>query len=120
MTTKAHLEVLKQASAKGLPTEIDELTYKLFAPVCELIDGGYLQGIDASTMEGKSYMHCKITLKGREYLQSLEKDLWKDSLAGRSVGAGYSLGVWVVGILAAVIATVIAGVLMYCCSIPAK
>lgn len=120
MTTKAHLEVLKQASAKGLPTEIDERTYKLFASACELIDGGYLQGIDASTMEGKSYMHCKITLKGSEYLKTLEQELWKDSLAGRIFSVGKSLGGWWAEILAAVIATAIAGVLMYWFSIPAK
>lgn len=54
-----------------LPEQIDEYTEPSFNLVRELVEEGYLDAIDASSMDGYAYINTRITLPGREYLEKL-------------------------------------------------
>jgi DNA-binding MarR family transcriptional regulator len=69
---KEHLEILEIAAEKKLPEQIDESSELPVQIFSELIDAGYLKAIDASSYDGTAYLHVKITLQGREYLNELK------------------------------------------------
>jgi hypothetical protein len=70
-----HFRILDLASRSALPEEIDEQSELPIAVVRELVDAGYLQAIDASSMDGDAYLNPRITLPGREYLRQLQREV---------------------------------------------
>jgi len=67
-----HLKLLQLAANNDLPNTIDEDTGIPLDIFRELLDAGYLKAIDAGSSDGDAYMSPKITLSGREYLESLK------------------------------------------------
>jgi hypothetical protein len=61
------------AARGALPDQINEESELPIAVVRELIEGGCLQAIDASSFDGDAYLNARITLKGREYLRKLQR-----------------------------------------------
>lgn len=66
-----HFKILTLASNNQLPEQIDEHFEYPIDVVTELIEGGLLKAIDASSFDGIAYLQTKITIQGREYLQNL-------------------------------------------------
>jgi hypothetical protein len=75
-----YLRILELAAHNALPEQINEESELPIAAVRELIDGGYLNAIDASSMDGDAYLRPRITFPGREYLKKLQTE----NLAGNS------------------------------------
>ena len=69
---KDYLEILDLASIDDLPEQIDESSELPVKIVSELIDAGYLKAIDATSFDGVAFLQAKITLSGREYLNTLK------------------------------------------------
>ncbi|MFH0783235.1 MAG: toll/interleukin-1 receptor domain-containing protein [Pseudomonadota bacterium] len=69
---KDHLKILELASLDDLPEQIDESSELPVKIVSELIDAGYLKAIDATSFDGVAFLQAKITLSGREYLNTLK------------------------------------------------
>jgi hypothetical protein len=66
-----HLKILKLAADNKLPEQIDESSDLSINIISELIDAGYLKAIDATSFDGAAFLQTKITLPGREYLNTL-------------------------------------------------
>src|SRR2546427_2875597 len=69
-----YLHILELAAHNALPEQINEESELPIAAVRELIDAGYLNAIDASSMDGDAYLRPRITLPGREYLKKLQAE----------------------------------------------
>jgi hypothetical protein len=69
-----YLRILDLAAHNALPEQINEESELPIAAVRELIDSGYLNAIDASSMDGNAYLRPRITLPGREYLKKLQAE----------------------------------------------
>lgn len=68
-----HRTILEAAADGELPKEINDRTEISVASVRELIEAGYLEAIDASSMDGPAYLDPRITYQGRLHLKELEK-----------------------------------------------
>lgn len=66
-----HFKILSLAASNQLPDQIDESFEYPIDVVTELIEGGLLKVIDASSFGGTVYAQPKITIHGREYLRDL-------------------------------------------------
>lgn len=66
-----HLHLLEMAAIGSLPDTIDGEGDLSLVVVRELLEAGYLNAIDVSTLGGEAYLNPRITLAGREYLQKL-------------------------------------------------
>lgn len=81
-----HKRILEMASKDELPEQIDESSGLSVKIVSELIDAGYLKAIDATSFDGVAFLQTKITLPGREYLNTLKttkstsKQMYKSSI----------------------------------------
>lgn len=69
-----HFKILSLGAAKKLPDPLDDTFEYSIDIVTELIDAGYLNALDVSSMGYDGYTNPKITLSGREYLKKLSFD----------------------------------------------
>ncbi|MGM0593832.1 MAG: hypothetical protein ACQETD_04775 [Pseudomonadota bacterium] len=110
MPTTEHQRVLEAAANQTLPDEIDESSEYSVSVVKELVESGFLNAADACSDDGDAYLEPRITLSGREYLESFK--LKSDSVVDRKTAVrGFAkpfLG-WVFGILG----TVVGGLILY-------
>jgi hypothetical protein len=67
-----HKKILKLAIDGKLPKNISKDNFQDIDIFEELYDRGLIKAIDASSLSGKAYLEPKITLKGREYYESLK------------------------------------------------
>lgn len=97
-----HKTILEKAIAGALPSEItrtSEIPVEIFH---ELYEEGLVKAIDVSSMnEGTGYMNPAITLKGREYLDELNRKRDERSLKGRAKKVGLVFLGWLGGVLSA-------------------
>lgn len=68
---KEHQKILEMSVENRLPKTIDNRTNLSLDIVQELVEGGYLKAIDASSLDGIAYLNPKITLSGRKFLEQL-------------------------------------------------
>jgi hypothetical protein len=73
MESKQHLTVLQEAADGSLPIRIDSTSVVPVAVVAELVSGGYLTAIDASTSDGFAFVNVSITTSGRDHLRHLRR-----------------------------------------------
>ena len=64
-------DALRKAAVEQLPEQIDDNSDPTFAVCRELIEAGYMEAVDASTMGHRCYLNPRITLAGREYLEAM-------------------------------------------------
>ena len=57
---KEHLKILKLAAKNQLPEKLDENSELPIEIISELIDAGYINAIDATTLAGPAYLHCNF------------------------------------------------------------
>ena len=99
-----HRTILEKAIAGELPSKItrtSEIPVEIFR---ELYEEGLIAAINASSMnEGTGYMNPVITLKGREYLNELNRRRDEMSLKGRAKKIGLVFLGWLGGVLTAVL-----------------
>jgi hypothetical protein len=70
---KEHIRILEIASRGALPYQIDEYSDIPILIVRELIQGGYLTAVDASSFDAIVYLNLDITISGRYYLRRLQQ-----------------------------------------------
>lgn len=70
---KSYEKLLKLAIDGKLPKNISEDDFPDIDMFVELYNRGFIDAIDASTLDGKAYINPKITFEGREYYNSLER-----------------------------------------------
>jgi len=68
---KSYEKILKLAINGELPKNISEDDFPDIDIFVELYNRGFIDAIDASTLDGKAYLNPKITFEGREYYNSL-------------------------------------------------
>ena len=99
-----HRTILERAISGELPSKIgrtSEIPVSIFQ---ELFEEGLVAGIDASSInEGPAYMNPGITLKGREYLNTLNQRRDEISIKGRAKKIGWVILGWLGGIVSAVL-----------------
>ena len=85
---KDHLEphraLLAKAATTGLPDNLDRKSDIPMGALQELVEDGYINAIDAQSMDGPCYLQARITVSGREYLNVLDERNEAASLKGRS------------------------------------
>ena len=110
MPTREHQRILEAAANEMLPDEIDESSEYPISVVKELVETGFLDAADACSGDGDAYLEPRITLSGREYLESIKGQ--SDSGVVR-VSTLWALSKpflsWVFGI----VGTVIGGLVLY-------
>lgn len=72
---KRYLHALELGVKGDLPERVDSSSDPSASVIRELVGAGYLEAIDASSFDGPAYLGPKITLAGREYLESLRAEL---------------------------------------------
>lgn len=70
---KSYEKLLKLAIDGELPKNISEDDFPDIDIFVELYNRGFIDAIDASTLDGKAYLNPKITFEGREHYDSLER-----------------------------------------------
>lgn len=100
---KAHLEILAKAAAKQLPDSIDDSSDYSVEVIKELFEAGYIEAIDASSMDGPAFLKPRITLAGREYLTELEEKEKANSAVGKTIAVMSPAIKWVWAIFTAVL-----------------
>lgn len=68
-----HRDLLARAAAGQLPDHVDRTTGISMAVLQELVEAGYINAIDANSMDGPCYLEPRITIQGREYLRTLHQ-----------------------------------------------
>jgi len=68
---KEHEYALRLAARGNLPETIDSASRPSVSVIRELVDGGLIKAVNASSFDGAAYLHPQITLAGREYLAQL-------------------------------------------------
>lgn len=105
---KEHREILEKAIADQLPEEINRHSEIAVAIFHELYEEGFVAGIDVSSSnEGIAYLEPRITVKGREYLNELNKRREEASLSGRAKKLGLLFVGWIAGIASSVIVALV-------------
>lgn len=110
MPTTEFQRILEAAANQTLPDEIDESSEYSVSVVKELVESGFLNAADVCSDDGDAYLEPRITLSGREYLESLK--IKSNSVVGRKPtvrGFAKPLLAWVLGILG----TVVGGLILY-------
>ena len=69
---KSYEKILKLAIQGKLPKNISEDNFPDIDIFVELYQSGFIDAIDASSLDGKAYLNPKITFEGREYYDGLE------------------------------------------------
>ncbi|SBR51077.1 hypothetical protein [Halomonas sp. HL-93] len=104
MPTTEHQRVLEAAANQTLPDEINESSDYPVSVVKELVESGYLDAADACSDDGDAYLEPRITLPGREYLESFK--VKNESGVDRSTSlwrVAKPILAWMFGIVGAVI-----------------
>jgi hypothetical protein len=102
-----HQQILALAAAGKLPDRIEEGGAVPVAVFRELFEQGLVDAADASSKDGLEYLEPRITIAGREYLNTLEARTFAASPLGRVQKAGLLVGGWLAGIGTAVAADLI-------------
>ncbi|EBA01301.1 hypothetical protein [Marinobacter sp. ELB17] len=104
MPTTEHQRILEAAANQTLPDEIDESSDYSVSVVKELVESGFLDASDVCSDDGDAYLEPRITLPGREYLESfkVKNDSGVDKITSFGRFAKPVLA-WVFGIVGAVI-----------------
>lgn len=71
---KDHADILRILINNGCIERVDGSTDIDVSLVKELYEGGLVQAIDASTLDGPEYLDVKPNLKGREWLANFEAE----------------------------------------------
>ncbi len=69
---ESYEKILKLAIQGKLPKNMSEDNFPDIDIFVELYQSGFIDAIDASSLDGKAYLNPKITFKGREYYDGLE------------------------------------------------
>lgn len=110
MPTAEYQRILEAAANLTLPDEIDESSEYPVSVVRELVESGFLEAADACSDDGDAYLEPRITMPGRQYLESLK--VKSDSTVEPSttfMGIAKPVFAWVFGI----VGTVIGGLILY-------
>ncbi len=99
----SHREILEKAVSGELPDRVDKNSDVSAEIVRDLVNDGYLEAVDACSMDGLEYLEPKITLLGREYLNSLDNRAREASISGKFSKIGLRALDWGLGILAGLI-----------------
>jgi len=102
-----HRKILERAAASKLPARIDGDSRVSLTAFRELYEQGLVDGADASDKDGDEFLEPRITLRGREYLNELERRAFDASTVGRLKRAATLFGGWLAGIATAVLADLI-------------
>jgi len=97
------LKVLELAERGELPDCIEDDSVVPSSIVKLLFDSGYLDAIDASSLDGLQYIEPSINVRGRQYLKVLRKQRYEESLRGNAARIGAQIFKWFTGILTALI-----------------
>lgn len=103
MREKQIVKVLELAERGELPARIEDDSVVPLSIVKILYDSGYLDAIDASSMDGREYIEPSINIRGREYLKVLREQRLEESLRGKTVRVSVRVFGWFSGILAGLI-----------------
>ncbi len=103
MDSNPHLQILRLAAAGTLPSSIDSGSAVSVQAVQDLINSGYMEAIDTSSLDGTAFLDPRITISGREYLRALEDRARAASLTGKTSKHLPVVLKWAFGIVAALI-----------------
>ena len=82
---REHEYALLLAVRRELPNKIDATSHPSAEVIHALIAAGYIEAIDASSMDGPAYLDPKITIAGRDYLYRQLTDSWDRETEMREV-----------------------------------
>jgi len=110
MPTADHQRILEAAANLTLPDEIDESSEHSVSVVRELVESGFLDAADACSDDGDAYLEPRITMLGRQYLESLKlRSDPTDEPSTIFMGIAKPVFAWVFGI----VGTIIGGLILY-------
>lgn len=104
-----HWDILRWAADGRLPVSVSAEDGIDVGVLRELMEEGYMNGINANSKDGPCYLEPRITISGREYLAELESRIAAATFAGRVRKLAHLALAWVGGIITAVLVSWLSG-----------